>query len=139
MEKHFVTFLSPGTFMSEQTTQEIGGTRSWMDEESLYVEEAILRSKRIKERHGAVPYGFYFSTRERGDDELDSKEVSKSHMYFLGGKVMTRQEIEKQNDLNNEILLDNMRMNGIDRVVVNTNSWRGTLAMNKNDVVLNVK
>jgi hypothetical protein len=78
MKKHFVTFCSPGTLVSETTTKDI---------DSWDVQEASKMARRIKERHGAVPYGFYFSTRERGEEDLDSTVTKTSHMYYLGGKI----------------------------------------------------
>ena len=69
MKKHFVTFYSPGTFVAEQTTKPI---------DSWDVELAVSMSGEIKERYGALPYGFQFSTRERGENDLDSHEVETS-------------------------------------------------------------
>ena len=48
MEKHFVTFYSPGTFAAETSRKPI---------ESWDVDKAVAMSKEIKERHGALPYG----------------------------------------------------------------------------------
>lgn len=130
MQKHFVTFFSPGTFMAESTTKEI---------DSWDVKKAVKMAKAVTERYGAKPYGFQFSTRERGPDDLDSKVSKKSGMYFLGGRVWTLAELEKKADPKEEILRSNMRGNGWDRVVVNDNSWRWTQPLDKGDEVLNVK
>lgn len=127
MKKHFVTFYSPGTFVSEETTKPIG---KWD------VKKAVSMSKSIKERHGALPYGFMFSTRERGKNELDSKVTKRSAMYYLGGKVKTLKQVKKENDPKNKILISNMENNGWDKIIVNDNSWRITLPFNKDDVVL---
>jgi len=51
MKKHFVTFCSPGSFVSEETTKPI---------ESWDTEKAIILSKEITERYNSKPYGFYF-------------------------------------------------------------------------------
>lgn len=64
MKKHFVTFFSPGTFVSETSEKPI---------DSWDVDTAVEMSTQILERHGARPYGFRFSTRERGQEDLDSK------------------------------------------------------------------
>ena len=130
MKAHFVTFFSPGTFLAESTTKPI---HSWN------VDEAVKMSRTIKERYGALPYGFQFSTRTRGVNDLDSKVDKKSHMYYLGGRIETLKEVEARNDPKEEILRDNMRCNGYDRIVVNDNSWRWTQPFNKGDVVLDIK
>ena len=127
MKKHFVTFFSPGTFVSEQSTQEI---------DSWDVEEATKRSKKIMERHGAIPYGFQFSTRERTEDDFDSKEVDRSNTYFINCKIETLTEIEERNNPDEEILRSNMRGNGYDSVAVTIEGWKGTYPIQEGDVVL---
>ena len=127
MKKHFVEFLSPGTFVSESSVQPI---------ESWDVEEAKTLARSINERHSATPYGFRFITRERKDDELDSRVTNTSGIYYLGGKVETLDEVKSRNSPDERILLCNMESNGYDKIIVNTNSWRITLPLNKNDVVL---
>ncbi len=128
MKKHFVTFLSPGTFVSEQTQKPI---------DSWDVNIAMGMAHDITERHGATPYGFHFMTRERGEDDLDSKEVERSPTYYLGGTILTLAEIKDRNDPDDKILISNMEGNGYPRVIVNTNSWRFTAPLNDDDVVLN--
>jgi len=88
MKKHFVTFLSPGTFVHEETTMPI---YAWD------IEEACEMAHSINERHGARPFAFQFSTRERKDDELDSRVVKESGRYFLGGQLLTVKEVEVMN------------------------------------------
>lgn len=127
MKKHFVTFVSPGTFFSEQTELPI---------EKWDVKKAVEMSKKIKERYGATPYGFYFTTRERKRTELDSKEVKTSGMYFLGGKILTLQQIKARNDPKDRILISNMECNKIDKVIENNNSWKATLPFNEGDTLL---
>lgn len=129
MQQHFVTFYSPGTFVSEETTKAIS---AWD------ITPAIVMAREIVERYGARPYGFRFTTRARGEADLDSREVARSPMYFLGGRVETRAEVEARNDPKEEILRSNMRCNDIERILVNDNSWRATLPLNKDDVVLDV-
>ena len=127
MKKHFVTFYSPGSFVSESTSKEI---------DSWDVEQAKEMARSIRERHGATPYGFRFSTHERGDDELDSKAVARSVMYFLGGRIRHLDFIILENRPDEQILISNMKINGWDRVVENTNSWKITQPLEKDDVVL---
>lgn len=127
--KHFVTFFSPGTFVAEHTTKPIS---SWD------IEKAVKMAKTIKERYNALPYGFQFSTRGRRADQLDSKVIKESGVYYLGGKVQTLAELEKRNDPKEEILRSNMRGNRWDKIVTNTNSWKWTQPLRKGDVVLTI-
>lgn len=127
MKKHFVTFYSPGSFVSETTEKEI---------DSWDVEKAKEMARNIKERHGATPYGFRFSTRGREDNELDSKILNRSNMYYLGGKIRHLDFIIIENNPDEKTLIWNMKMNGWDRVVENTNSYKITQPLEKDDVVL---
>lgn len=129
VKKHFVTFYSPGTFMAEQTSRPIDG---WD------VDAAVAMARSIIERHGARPYGFRFSTRSRGPEDLDSKETATSGMYYLGGRIETIAQIRKRADPKERILLSNMEGNGWKRVLVNDNSWRWTQPLERGDTVLDV-
>jgi hypothetical protein len=128
MQKHFVTFYSPGTFVAENSTKDIA---SWD------VPAAQAMAGAIEERYGAKPYGFRFSTRTRGPDDLDSVVSATSPMYYLPHcKVETLEEVEARNDPKERILLSNMRGNGYDRIVVTTEGWKWTQPLSANDVVL---
>lgn len=127
MQAHFVTFLSPGTFFSEKRELPI---------ESWDVDAAIRMSESIIERHGARPYGFYFTTRGRNDDELDSSQKPKSGIYYLGGRVRTVEDVRRDAKPEEEILLANMERNGYARVVENSNSYTWTAPLKEDDVVL---
>ena len=127
MKKHFVIFYSPGTFVSETTEREI---------DSWDVEQAMSMARTVRERHGATPYGFRFTTRSRADDELDSKVTERSNMYFLGGKIRHLDFIILENKPDEQILISNMRNNGWDRVIENCNSYKITQPLEKDDVVL---
>ncbi len=127
MKKHFVTFYSPGTFVAEDTTKPI---------DSWDVEKAKEIARDIRERYDAKPYGFRFLTRERGDDDLDSKVVATSNLYYLGGKVETLAEVKARATADDRILIANMEGNGHDRIITNTNSWRWTQPLQSDDVVL---
>lgn len=129
MEKHFVTFYSPGTFCAETTEKPI---------DSWDIDAAVEMARSITERHGARPYAFRFSTRARNDDELDSKVVKTSGNYFLGGRLDTIEDVRKRADPNERILLSNMECNGWKAVVTNDNSWRWTQPLTERDEVLNV-
>jgi hypothetical protein len=92
---------------------------------------------KIVERYNATPYAFRFSTRQRADNELDSKMVKISRTYYLGGHIETLAQVEKRNDQKEEILLSNMRCNGWKKIIVNDNSWRSVHPFRKGDVLLN--
>lgn len=127
LKKYFVTFFSPGTFTSEMTVLPI---------ESYDINKAMEMAREITERHGSTPYGFRFETRSREDNELDSKVTATSNMYFLGGKVETLEEVEARNDPDEEIMRSNMRNLGIDRIIINTNSWKTHQPFREGDIVL---
>ena len=130
MKKHFVEFFSPGTFVSEVSEKPI---------DEWDVKKACKMARSIKERHGATPYGFQFVTRSRGPKELDSKEVKRSNMYYLGGKVETLAQVEARNDPKEEILRSNMRCNGYGKIIINNNSWKTTMPLSDGDVILEWK
>lgn len=127
MIKHYVTFLSPGTFLAEQTTREI---------DSWDIEAAMAMARDVVERYNATPYGFQFTTRQRGEADFDSHETDRSCIYYLGGKIETLAEVQARNDPDERILRSNMEGNGWDKIVVNDNSWRCTQPLRENDVVL---
>ncbi len=108
LTRHFVTFFSPGTFVSETSKKPI---------DSWDVDRAVKMAADIVERHGATPYGFRFTTRERGDDDFDSQESATSGMYFLGGELLTLADVEARNDPKDSTLLSNMRTNKYARVI----------------------
>lgn len=125
--KHFVTFFSPGTFVAEHSGKEV---------DAWNVDLACELAHGIVERYGATPYAFYFTTRGRGPADLDSKEIARSPTYYLGGKVETLAEIKTRNSLDDQILISNMESNGCPVVIVNTNSWRWTQALQPTDIIL---
>lgn len=129
MERHFVKFLSAGTFFHEDTEKPI---HSWD------VQQAVKMSRDITERYGAKPFAFVFTTRARSDDELDSKVVKRSGRYYLGGKIETIEEIRNRNDPQEQILLANMEGNRCNRVIVTENPWKVTQPLEADDVVLDM-
>jgi hypothetical protein len=126
MEKNFVTFLSPGTLVSESTEKPIS---SWDAELAMFMAHDIV------ERRGATPYAFYFTKRERRDDELDSKVVATSGLYHLGGELLTLEDVLRRFP-KEKFLADNMRNNNIGQVVLNENSYRSFHVFNDGDVLL---
>lgn len=127
IRQHFVPFYSPGTFIAETAIREIDSWDTGI---------ACATASTIVERHGATPYGFRFSTRGRSAEDLDSKEIDHSGFYFLGGEVKTLAMLIAENNPDDHILIDNMRSNGWNVVVVNTNSWKWTQLLEENDTVL---
>lgn len=127
IEAHFVTFLSPGTFLAEQTTKPIP---SWD------VNEAMSMARAIKERYNATPYGFRFTTRARGVEDLDSHETAKSPLYYLGGKVETLEQVKARATPKDRILISNMECNQWNKIITNDNSWSWSQPLSDDDVVL---
>ncbi len=127
LEKHFVTFYSPGTFVAETSEKPI---------EKWDVDLAKRMAKNIKERYNAAPYGFRFTTRSRGAKDLDSKVTKTSPMYYLGGLVETLAEVKARATEKDHILVSNMECNKYDRIITNNNSWKWTQPLEKSDVVL---
>jgi hypothetical protein len=128
MEKHFVTFYSPGTFVAEESSTPM---------DSWDVDAAKKAATKIKERHGAVPYGFRFTTRSRGEEDLDSKVTKTSPFYFLGGRVETLAQVKARATSNDSILVSNMECNKFKRIITNSNSgWSWTQPLEDTDIVL---
>ena len=128
MKAHFVTFMSPGTFVCETTEKPI---------DSWDVPTAVKMAKTITERYGATPFGFTFSTRERKETDLDSKVVNQSGIYYLPHcKIETLEEIKARNDPRESILVSNMEFNNYSKVVVTTAGWKACYRLNEGDIVL---
>jgi len=111
----------------EQTTQPI---------EVWDITKAMELARCVNERHGATPFAFFFTTRERADDELDSRQSARSGTYYLGGKVETLADVESRNDPAEEILRSNMKCNGWEKIITNCNSYKVTQPLREGDVVL---
>jgi hypothetical protein len=127
LQQHFVTFYSPGTFVAETSTKPI---------EAWNVDDAVAMASLITERYNAKPYGFRFTTRGRGPDDLDSKEIASSPMHYIGGKVETLEEVEARNSPDEDILRFNMRCNGYKRIWTATQGWKWTQPLSDDDVVI---
>lgn len=137
-ETTLVTFFSPGTFFAESTTKEIASRDTRL---------AARMARDITERHGARPYGFSFATRITGDPQPDgrggflkapSDDVDVTGLYFLGGELVTYDEVCKRHDPSEDILRSNMRGNGYWIVCVNRNGYRSTQPFEPTSVLLDV-
>ena len=127
MKKDFVTFYSPGTFVAEMTTRQVP---SWN------IPKALKLMEDVKERHGAVPYGFRFTTKKRGLRDFEPKEIARSGMYYVNCRVQTLSELEKRCEPSESTLLENMRRNGWDTIVTSKTGWAWSQPLRKDDVVL---
>jgi len=127
MKQNFVTFLSPGSFVHEQSTKPI---------DAWDTDKAMEMARGITERYNATPFAFYFTTRERGPNDLDSVVSDRSCTYYLGGTIRTAEEVMAGTDPDEKILRSNVQGNGIKRIVVNTNSFKSTHVLEDGDVVL---
>lgn len=131
-----VTFYSPGTFMSESST---------FDVDDWDIKNAVTLSEKVTERYGAKPYAFAFQTYHVLPDITDAdgvkykvepKFVTKSGLFFLGGKLETYDDVVARKDPKESILRDNMRFNGMWIVCINTNSYKSTLPFNETDSIV---
>ncbi len=122
MRKHQVTFYSPGTFVSESSTLNI---------DSWDTVKAVEMSEKITARYNARPYGFVFSTLIVADDipdgeggtlKVEPKEVERSGIHFLGGRLETYSDVVTRNDDKESILRSNMRNNESWVICINDNS-----------------
>lgn len=127
VQQHYVTFYSPGTFLAEDRREPI---------DSWDVGEALRRAARVKERYGATPYGFRFTTRGRTANELDSREIAASPMHYFGVVVETLETLKERGHAGDRILISNMECNGWDRVVRTVNGWAWSQPLRPDDVVL---
>lgn len=137
MRKHYVTFLSPGTFVSEETRRPVA---------SHSVSEAVGAAHSVTERHGAKPYAFYFTTvlaadpvpdGEGGLLRVEEREVFRSGVHYLGGKLLTLDDLEARGDPSLRILVSNMKANNWPIVVENNNSFVVVRPFEEGDLIVN--
>lgn len=127
---HFVTFFSPGTFVSEYTTKPI---------KSRNTKLAAQMAREIKERHGATPYGFRFETRIKfiaARITAESPSVKTSKMFYLGGCVRSSAKVLAGKHPTEKILRENVKSNKYPAIIVNRNSYEIACPFLKGDVLL---
>lgn len=136
IERHYVKFFSPGTFMSETTVHPI---------DSWDTRKAVEMAERVVERYGAKPYGFTFLTMleaepvgdgRGGKLKVEPRCLRTSGMHHLGGKIETLDEVEARNSPKENILRLNMAGNGYWIVCVTTNSYRSVQPFDEKDVLV---
>ena len=133
-QEHFVVFYSPGTLFSESTTKTIS---AWNPTEALRL------ASNVKERHGAIPFGFQFETRivadpipdgQGGELRVEPKTVRTSGMFFIAGQP--RLFTELLDDRENHILKSNMRANDWPIVVETCRGYRETHPFKEEDAII---
>lgn len=150
MKQDFVCFESPGTVVSEGEDKKIS---SWD------VDKAVSIAVDIHARYGARPYGFRFKTKEFREKEFRIVEIAKSCFYFLGGTVVTQEQVEAAVNEDGSLILTsnpvinhlaqhkqrlsnirwNLTHNSYDRIVINNNSYVSCLPAYPEDIVLDPK
>ena len=128
MKAHFVRFYAPGVITAEVYDYLIN---RWD------VDEAVELAKTAISRNNSNIYGFCFLTKERKAKELDSHIVKESRMYYLCGKLRTLEEIRREGNPGNRILLLNMEGNHWSKVVETRGVW--TLPFHDGDTILDFK
>ena len=103
--QHYVVFLSPGTFVDETSESKI-------DAEDPKL--ALGMSKRIVERYGARPYGFFFKTKLapvtiEGHKFVPVETQEKSGVYYIEGQLDTYDQVAARGATRERTLLGNMR------------------------------
>lgn len=139
MRKHQVIFYSPGTLFSESSTHDI---------DSWDTVQAVAMAETIRARYNARPYGFVFRTLIIADDvpdgeggflHVEPKEVARSGVHFLGGRLETYSDVVARNDDKEDILRSNMRNNDYWIVCINENSFRSTMPFDEKDFIVNAQ
>lgn len=124
ISQHFVTFLYPSVPHAETVTRAIS---EWD------TTAAVQMAKDIRPK----PYAFRFSTKARTAEELDSREVANSGLYFMGGIVETIDDM-RNNPEGRTILLRNMETNGYARVITTLGKPTWCQPLGDDDVVLDM-
>ena len=95
--KHYVTYYLPGTFFDEDVTQ------------SIPRRDVKLALKRVPK--GSFAFEFWSRTEVKdGGETLVGPAKDRSPRYYIGGTVMTEDDVRREVK-DNDILLSNMRGN----------------------------
>lgn len=133
-ERWFAIFYSPGTFVSETSERPL---------ETNSAAEAFRVAQTIKERHGAIPFGFDIVKRlvtvaTKDVPSVALKELECSGRHYIDGRILTLEDVKREMP-GESILIGNMEGNGIDRVVtgpVRGKGWRWTHQFKAGDKLL---
>lgn len=134
--KHYVTFESPGTMFAESSSKEMGEWDTCA---------AMRLCADVRERHGARPYAFYFSTRRTAEPVVDddgnalrveSKELKRSGKYYVLARLRDYDEVVRDNLPDENILRSNMLCNGYWVLAETTNSYKHCAPFNEDDFVV---
>jgi hypothetical protein len=134
IEKHYVEFYSPGTLFSESSCKPI---------DSWDTKQACEMANSIQKRYNAKPYAFRFTTflevqpipyGRGGMLTVEPKEIAKSALHFLGGKLIRYEEVPDDDE--HSIMRSNMRSNNMPVVIENCNSWKYTGEFGPEDCIV---
>ena len=137
--QEYVVFLSPGTMFDEVSSKPIV-------ERDLKC--ALNMSGEVVERYGAKPYGFYFETLleagtvrddEGNEFETAAKTVDKTGIYYIAGKVRTRDDIARDGKEDERILLSNMGNDGWEIVCETVNGYKHVGIFRSEDAVVDIE
>lgn len=93
----------------------------------------------IQSIDGIWPYRFQFVTRHPEKETSGEWSISNvSHMYFVNGKIRTLDELIKENNPNNKVLIGNMKSNNYDKIIESTHGWVSSFREGK-DTLIEVK
>lgn len=139
MKKHYVVFISPGSFVDEMTSKPI---------ESWDTKAAIALAETIVERYGAKPYAFMFKTYDELPDVVDedghrrsveARELAASGRHYIDGTVLTRDDVVALKDPKLSIMESNMRNVGSEIVCRTTRSYTHHGVFAPGDCVVDAK
>lgn len=130
MRAHFVSFFGSDLGPTAGTWGESNHPiKSWD------VNTAMAMARVVAERRGIVPRAFMFTTKARNANQLDSRVVKRSGYYFLGGELLTLNDVKHEMP-EEGMLISNMRRRAIKRVVVSNISCGLVEEFRDGDVLL---
>jgi hypothetical protein len=110
MLKHYVDFYqSTGMPQPERTRKPIP---RWDTELAMEMARELAGDD-LK----SFPYGFRFLTKKLSKGNLKGKVTESSGMYYIGGRIVTHEEISTRDDPKDVLLSKNMRLMGVSKIV----------------------
>lgn len=129
MEKKFIVFTIPEPGSPQPT-------KITMAAEEHSIELANKMADDLLQQVGIRPSGFHYTTRARGEEDLDSKEISKSPMYYFEGKTLTMDQVKELPEPKRTNMIYNMGAAKCDTVVVMEIKQEIGFPLKPGDVVL---